>query len=159
MRHGPHAGRLVFTVRRWPGLEMYAFYSDDGGDTWIRGAEVDESQVSGGGDEVQVAELADGTLMLNTRRSGGAALRKIAYSHDGGATWTPLEDSTLIEPTCDAGFHRFTDPLDGQSSRLLYVGPHTTSGRSNGSLLLSYDEGETCLCARRSTRVDMPTAR
>jgi hypothetical protein len=81
--------------------------------------------------------------MLNTRRSGGAALRKIAYSFDGGATWTPLEDSTLLEPTCDAGFHRYTDPLDAQSSRLLYVGPYSTSSRVNGNVHLSYDEGAT----------------
>ena len=146
-RYPPNAGRLVFPLRQGPAgtVKIYALYSDDGGDTWTWGDLVDDSQTPGGGDEVQMIELVDGSLMLNARSYSGTKHRKIARSVDGGQTWSPLVDENqLIEPQVMAGVIRYTDPLDGYTqSRILYAGPFSQSSRVLGTVHLSYDDGVT----------------
>ncbi len=151
MRRGPLAGRIVMPFNQGPNpWKVYAVVSDDGGDTWSYGALCDDSQTAGCGNEVQMVELVDGTLMLNSRSFGGVGLRKRAFSGDGGMTWTPLEDDPgLIEPGCMASVLRYTDPLDGySSSRLAYAGPNSTTGRVDGTIHLSYDEGASWSVSR-----------
>ncbi|MCP3915009.1 MAG: exo-alpha-sialidase [bacterium] len=145
-RRPPHAGRLVMPFNQGSsGWQVYAAFSDDGGDTWAWGALADDTQSPGNGNEVQVAELPDGSLLLNSRSAGGTHHRKVARSFDGGASWTPLlDDGYLIEPQVMASIHVLTDPLDGfAQSRLLYAGPWSQSSRSMGTVLLSYDGGLT----------------
>jgi sialidase-1 len=146
LRRGPFAGRILMPFNQGPNpWKVYAAYSDDGGDTWAYGALCDDSQTSGCGNEVQMVELVDGTVMLNSRNFGGIGLRKRAFSFDGGLSWTPLEDDPgLAEPGCMASVLRHTDPLDGiSSSRIAYAGPNSTTGRVDGTVHLSYDEGQT----------------
>jgi sialidase-1 len=95
-----------------------------------------------------MVELADGTLLLNARGAGGERRRKVARSADGGATWSPLVDSSLIEPECMASLVRYSDPLDGERSRILYCGPDSTTSRARGTVRVSYDEGATWPVAR-----------
>ena len=145
-RRAPDAGRILIPFNQGPNpWKVYAVYSDDGGDTWAYGALCDDSQTAGCGNEVQLVELVDGTLMLNSRSFGGVGLRKRAFSPDGGLSWTPLEDDPgLVEPGCMASVLRHSDPLDGvSSSRLAYAGPNSTTGRVDGTVHLSYDEGQT----------------
>lgn len=146
-RRDPHAGRLIMPFNQGPpgDWKVYAVYSDDGGDTWAYGDVADDSSTPGLGNEVQMVELVDGSLLLNARSVSGTAHRKIAHSFDGGLTWTPLHDELqLIEPQVMASILRYSDPLDGGArSRLLYAGPHSTTARVDGTVHVSYDEGVT----------------
>ena len=146
LRRGPHKGRIVMLTnqqgprRQW---NLFAIYSDDGGDTWNYG-DLAPNPSKGWGNEVQAVELADGTVMLNARVQSGNKCRKVATSSDGGKTWTPLkEDTTLIEPTCQGSLFRLSDPLDGRRSRILFSNPACQKSRTNGTVRLSYDEGKT----------------
>ncbi|MCP3917649.1 MAG: exo-alpha-sialidase [bacterium] len=144
LRHGLHAGRIVMPFNEGPfgDWRVYAAFSDDVGETWSYGDAAPEGS-PGHGNEVQMVELVDGSILLNSRSHGGARLRKTAVSTDGGASWTPLVDETqLPEPQCMASVLRYTDPADGERSRILYAGPGP-NGRRKGRILLSYTEGQT----------------
>ncbi|MFQ5808881.1 MAG: exo-alpha-sialidase [Armatimonadota bacterium] len=145
LRRAPYAGRIVmpFVHQIWPLREVCVAYSDDRGDTWLR-SEYAARGSDGTGAEVQVVELTNGDVMMNVRSMGGNKRRKIAISKDGGETWSGLlDDPTLIEPQCQGSILRYTDPLDGRKSRILFANPASTEGRENGTVRLSYDEGKT----------------
>jgi sialidase-1 len=89
LRHGPHAGRLLRPARVYGVNRGYntAIYSDDGGKTWHSSAPFPEN----GTGEGAVAELSDGRIYYNSRSHAAAdALRRTAWSHDGGQTWQDL---------------------------------------------------------------------
>ena len=91
--------------------------------------------------EVQMVELTDGSVRLNSRQFAGAKVRKTAVSHDGGATWSPVEDvPELRDPSCMASVFRVEAP--GSRSVLLYSGPDSMK-RENGTVHLSRDDGRT----------------
>jgi sialidase-1 len=143
-RLDPHAGRIVLPFRQEGPMRVLAIYSDDGGETWQRGEAADDSRIEGSANEVQMAELPDGSLYLNARRQPGNNLRGVARSRDGGETWSPLmDDDELPEPKCMAGILQFSGVGDGQLPRLLYSGPDNPSARVSGEIKLSYDHGET----------------
>lgn len=145
LRRGSHAGRLVMPFYESPGpYRTYAVFSDDRGDTWSCGAPADDKS-AGGGNENQMVELADGSIMVNSRRSGkGNACRKTATSRDGGETWSGLvEEPALVEPACQGSILRYSDPLDGRRSRILFSNPASEKRRENGTVRLSYDEAKT----------------
>ncbi len=145
LRHGPFAGRIVVPFNRYDtdgNWGNYAAFSDDGGVTWQRGQDVPRNPARIQGNECQVVERADGSVLLNSRRSLGAAHRKVSISYDGAITWSPLRDDLgLPDPACMASVFRFTDPADGLRSRILFAGPDSTSSRVQGSIWISYDEG------------------
>lgn len=125
--------------------ESYVSYSDDHGKTWQIGA---TAKVAGGTNECQVAELVDGTLLLNMRGVTGNH-RKVARSRDGGATWTEIhEDAALIEPRCQGSLQNFTDTLAHDKNRLLFGNPASLE-RKNYTVRLSYDEGRTWPVAKQ----------
>ncbi len=145
LRHGKFTGRLIMPFNQGPyGVwACYAVYSDDGGDTWLYG-DIAANGSAGTGNEVQMVERADGSLMLNSRQFSGGGWRKTAVSLDGGATWSALvNDDELPDPSCMAGILSLTDPMDGfAQSRLIFCGPNATA-RTNGFAWLSYDGGVT----------------
>ena len=50
-------------------------------------------------DENKVAELSDGTVMLNSREHVRTGHRWVALSHDGGETYQDLHrDPSLVDP-------------------------------------------------------------
>ncbi|MGC9318625.1 MAG: sialidase family protein [Armatimonadota bacterium] len=154
LQRGPNAGRLVIPCDHrervddnWQMLS-HVFYSDDHGETWRLGGSVAPHT-----DESQVVELTDASLMINCRnywgRSGGrpdrANMRAIARSSDGGQSWGELRfDPTLVEPICQASFIRYSaEDLGGDRNRLLFANPASRSSRTQMTVRLSYDEGET----------------
>ena len=144
---GDHAGRLVIPYREGPlsRVRIYMLYSDDGGSTWRRGELVGDGTDGGGGDEVAVAALADGTLVLNARGHNGAPKsRKTARSTDGGVTWTPLSnDPAIPSPHCMASIIPFAvDSEAGPRTGLLYAGPWSPTRRALGSISVSDASGE-----------------
>lgn len=150
MRRGEHAGRLVHAVYQFGGAvdrEAYVCFSDDGGSTWDRG----ELALAEDGDraaEPQVVELADGRVMMNTRTRN--KLRKVALSEDGGATFGNFaDDPALIEPACQGSILRYSDPLDGEPSRILFSNPASQTERANGTVRMSLDEGATWAASRQ----------
>ena len=80
LRHGRHAGRLLFPFNEGPfGLwNIYIIYSDDQGKTWAMGEVAPGGLIEApkGGkvsivNEAQVVELADGSTRFNVRPVGG----------------------------------------------------------------------------------------
>jgi sialidase-1 len=149
LSHGDHAGRLLIPFNQGPygKWQVYAVISDDGGKSWHYGQTAPEG-APGHANEVQFVELSDGSVMLNARNQGGGAkLRKISISHDGGETWTPTRhDPALIDPVCQASILRYAG-RDGEGV-LLFSNPASQSSRTNGTVRLSRDDGKTWAASR-----------
>jgi len=117
---------------------MHVFGSDDHGKSWYL---IDTAIIPG--DESKIVELADGTLMINSRVNK-AGLRYVHTSKDGGKTWESKSDPQLIDPSCNASIIRYTSVNDGyKKNRLLFSNAKMTKGRSNMTVRISYDEGKT----------------
>lgn len=87
--------------------------------------------------------------MLNARNQGGSKLRKIAISKDGGQTWSATRDDvTLIEPVCQASILRHPGNGAPDKDVFLFSNPGTQAGRTNGTIRLSRDEGQTWVVSR-----------
>ena len=153
LTRGPHTGRLILPFNEGPYSQWnnFAVFSDDRGATWKFGGNVpgafvkdaklgQRSQIN----EVQMVELSDGSVRLNSRQFAGAKVRKTSVSKDGGVTWSPVEDvPALRDPSCNASVLRYSFG-DGASGlgRILYSGPDAMT-RSNGTIHLSRDDGVT----------------
>ena len=134
-------GRIMFVAAIREGsaqsLNNYAVYSDDNGLTW---------QVSGrastGGDEAKVTELVDGRILMSIRHGGK---RWYNISEDGGETWQPNTSTwnDITAPACNGDIIRYTSVNQGHNkNRLLHSVPKG-SQRSNVTVYVSYDEGQT----------------
>ena len=150
LKHGEHAGRMLIPFNEGPfgHWNVLTVFSDDGGDHWQLGETAPGCCVTNAAgknislvNEVQMVELTDGSVMLNSRKWGGKPLRKTAVSRDGGVTWSPItEEPALRDPGCMAAiFHAETT---AEKSVLLYSGPDSTR-RENGTVHMSRDEGKT----------------
>jgi sialidase-1 len=93
--------------------------------------------------ENQMVELTDGRLLMNARHAGGNPNRIESHSGDGGATWSPAQNSKLPGTQCMASIIRLTDPLDGFSQQRLLFSGHQDAGRDQGTIWVSYDEGDS----------------
>lgn len=141
LKKGKHKGRLVMPVNQgpWKNWFVYTVYSDDGGQTWQKGELAPyKKKVRGWANEVQMVELSDGRLMLNARSDTGNRKRKVAYSDDGGKTWSAVEDDKeLLEPECQGSLIRFNQ------STLLFCNPRHRTRRRRGTIYASTDDGAT----------------
>ncbi len=147
LTRGPHRGRLVIPcdhriasiADRRKSSRSHVIYSDDHGTTWQIGGVTDFLM-----NECAVAELADGSLLLNMRSNRGVHCRGIATSTDGGLTWSDCTNAeSLVEPVCQASMIRYTWGTAGDRSRLLFCNPASASGRQHLTVRVSYDEGRT----------------
>ncbi|MBR0501088.1 MAG: exo-alpha-sialidase [Bacteroidales bacterium] len=115
-------------------------YSKDHGRTWNRHVAAKDSTT-----EAQVAELSDGTLMLNMRDNRGGS-RSIATTQDLGRTWTehPTSRSALREPVCMASLIsvKAEENVLGRHI-LLFSNPDTVRGRNHITIKASLDDGMT----------------
>jgi sialidase-1 len=159
--HGPgigiqtRSGRLVIPCcwadTKWAASTNFVIYSDDHGKTWQR-SDIDVSPTPTG-DESQVVELSDGSLLLNMRLR--PPCRRGATSRDGGRTWSELYAiPELPDSGCQGSILRYTwADSPGGKSRILFCNPATAEGRNpavsmkigrnTGTAKLSYDEGKT----------------
>jgi sialidase-1 len=152
LQRGPHAGRLVMPFNEGPfwKWQNYMVYSDDGGKSWTYGSDVpgallpnpkhgERSQLN----EVQVAELSDGSLRLDSRQFNNGPYRKTSVSSDGGKTWTEVQNMTeLTDPSCMAGILRYSFDDHAGKGLLVHTGPDSTK-RERGTVWLSKDDGKT----------------
>jgi len=144
LKFGQHKGRIIMPfnqgpVNRW---KTYAAYSDDLGESWAYG-EVAFEQDAGLGNEVQMVELSDGSVMLNARIQGGKKCRKIGISKDGGQNWTGLvEEPQLPDPVCQAAIIRMNSS-ERVPAPIVFLNPAAENDRVNGVLRVSYDDATT----------------
>jgi len=142
-------GRLVIPANHAEATSgihrSHIFFSDDGGRNWKLGASSDP-----GTNESQIAELADGRLMMNMRNHPPQPenFRMVATSRDGGRRlWPASPDRTLIEPPAQASLLRMTTAKADDRNRLLFANPASTR-RERMTVRLSHDEGKTWPVAR-----------
>ena len=139
---GSHPGRIVMPFNEGPAgkWRVYTAWSDDGGDVWNIGAPAPEDG-AGHGNEVQVAERADGSLILVARQFGGGARRKSAVSTDGGSSWSTLRAvPDLVDPSCMGGL---VAASNAGAPCLVCTGPGSATNRTNGQAWISTDGGIT----------------
>lgn len=185
LRRGPHRHRVVVPayhsyVRglgggngspgQLPISQLYnnfglghVMLSDDGGDSWQLGWEGEGPDFGEGGNEGQLVQLANGSLLLNSRSlaTGSPQMRIQARSDDGGISFTPTRFvPELPEPfngcqgsvvSDDDGrqlFFSHPDPArDGAllpaMMRFLEAHGVNLTGRDHLSLWMSVDGGES----------------
>jgi sialidase-1 len=157
LRHGKHKGRLMRPSRwyagkneraRWPQHYTSAIYSDDNGQTW----NTSHPFPAFGTGEACVAELSDGRVYYNSRRHWAPdglnpRRRWVAWSEDGGATWTNLSICETLpdgpqdtDYGCMAGLVRL--PVRGRDI-LIYSNCDSPAGRHHGTVWGSFDGGKT----------------
>lgn len=118
----PHQGKPYSTL----------IASKDGGETWSIGSGVKIDTT-----EAQVAELSDGSIMINCRDNRGGS-RTIATTKDLGKTWElhPTDRKALREPVCMGS-------LLAWDKALWFSNPDSTSSRNMMTLKRSSDDGMT----------------
>jgi sialidase-1 len=152
LTRGPHAGRLLIPFNEGPygRWQNYAVFSDDAGKTWTFGDDVPGALVPDGKggehsqiNEVQMVELNDGSVLLDSRQFAGAKVRRSSISRDGGKTWSAVREiRDLTDPSCMASTLRYSFNEGARPGRLLHSGPDSTK-RERGTLYLSTDEGKS----------------
>jgi len=132
------SGRLIAPMWKAEPYHAFALFSEDHGGSWQRGALVPGAS---GGNECQLVELADGSVLIDIRQSGGPT-RLVATTRDGGRTWSPCRPGQAVTPVCCA-IERFTLKSAGDDrNRILWTGPQGP-GRSKLAVWTSVDEGQT----------------
>lgn len=110
-------------------------YSDDHGLTWHIGADITPFT-----NECALAEVAPGLLYANMRSYAGKNRRCVAYSANGGDSWSPASlDDALTEPVCQGSANTLT--ANGRTW-LLFLNPADTRRRML-TLRASADGGRT----------------
>ena len=150
LRYGKRAGRLIQQYAGWfrnesggEDVKAYSVYSDDHGETWTMGTPVGTEM-----DENKVAELSDGSVMMNSREHVRTGHRWVALSHDGGETYEDLHrDPTLVDPGNNAQLSRaYPDAPKGSAHAKVLLfshADHVPNARENGTIEVSTDDGRT----------------
>lgn len=153
LKHGPHAGRMLIGLNH----EGYIFgspshdtgaalaYSDDGGMTWQLGADAGFAPEELKPQELSLAELPDGKILVSAREQHGSAAgnRAFATSSDGGVTYDDAfeTDPELATPVSQGAIETYVD--DQGRDRVLYSGESHPRARKVLSIRSSFDQGKT----------------
>ncbi len=144
LEEGQYKGRLVIPCDHIEADTKHYYshiiYSDDHGDTWSLGGSTPQHQVN----ECTVAELDDGTLMLNMRNyDRSKRTRKISLSVDGGENWGDVyADDQLPEPICQGSILKSNWKVNGESE-YFFINPSHSTSRENMTLKISHDQAAT----------------
>lgn len=137
VRQGKFKGRLIapcsFVEADSKKSYAYIIYSDDHGKTWQMGNPYNKT----GAGESTIAELSDGSLMLNMRSNTG--LRFVAVSKDGGLNWENFNNYKLIDPACQGSLLSYQN---GQDNYLFFSNPSSTTKRENMKIQMSTNDGK-----------------
>lgn len=159
INQGKYKGRIVvpvyFGTRVFPlRLSCTVVYSDDNGKTWKLGNSPNNSRERYGrqlncmtvkSDEMltesQLIEQKDGVLKLFMRNHDKRRRVAVAYSYDGGENWEDFRfDETLPQPICQSAVIKLRNT---EKPTVVLVNPSDEKKRCNGTVMLSYDDGET----------------
>ena len=139
---GEYKGRIVVPANHSDRTGEGHFYrahvicSDDAGESWFLGGVAGPAT-----NESTVAELPDGSLLLNMRSYAGRNRRALSVSRDGGATWSaPKLHEALVEPVCQGSMVR-TDARP--TGHLLFSNPDSETARECLTVRASADDGAT----------------
>lgn len=127
-------GWLLHTLVNVTEKCAYVFGSTDHGQTWFV-----KNHPLKPADESKLAELSDGSWMLNARVNGSGK-RLVYLSADQGSNWISYEDSVLTDPGCNAAIINL---IAGKNRSLFFVNPTSSSARSNLTLKKSLDDGKS----------------
>lgn len=171
LQHSTHLGRLIIPVyissQAGDGFAAGVVYSDDGGETWLRGQTAPGTYPGNAGPsaaglshvdptgppvtpkeqatyEAAVIERQDGSLVIFMRNQHPSGKVAVAESFDGGETWGPVSHHPdLPEIFSQPNAIRLSDGTVcfANASQLLPF-------RGNGVLRLSFDEGRSFPIAR-----------
>ena len=161
LENGPNKGRLIVPGGDFmpPNKRVFVWFSDDQGETWQTSEAVPNPHNRLTPCENSIAELEDGTLLMNERNSG-IGQRWQSRSKDGGETWSSFEPvADLPSISCNASIitveHKkaelilYAGPVgpnpDVKNSLEAYGGKKMSSveKRRNGVVFASYDGGNT----------------
>jgi len=101
---------------------IMTLYSDNYGKTWKHGdlTATDSPEITNP-NEMQVIQLANGSVMANIRTGDKRELRAVATSPDGISHWTkPQFDEYLYNPICTAGIVRYSAIPGDDRNRILF---------------------------------------
>jgi len=119
--------------------QAHGFFTDDHGKSF----KISESIQFPGSNESIAAELPDDRMIMSIRNQRGDIRQRIlAFSEDGGATWSEQYfEASLVDPVCQGSILSFEDP----SGKVILAHSNNadTENRNNLSLKLSYDQGKT----------------
>jgi BNR/Asp-box repeat. len=138
LKQGPHAGRLIIPcdfIEKGSGGRAFShvIYSDDHGATWQIGGISPKDKAN----ESTVAELSDGTLMLNMRHTG--KMRYVATSDDHGITWKNMNtDPRLPDPVCQGSL--LSAKVDDKHT-LFFSNLASSERREKITIRMSEDDG------------------
>jgi sialidase-1 len=152
MKLGKYRGRLIIPANhsypteepkhvvnqeeKW-GYGAHVLISDDSGESW----RISES-ITPGCNESQVVELSDGRLMMNMRSYNGLPCRAVAYSKDGGETWSEafhsyqLPDEQVQASIIEYGKY-------GENRMHLFSNPGNPWDRVYMAIKVSFDDCKT----------------
>lgn len=146
-QNGEYQGRIYVAANHssgdpisdWSDYQAHGFYTDDHGKSF----KISESLKIPGSNESIAAELPDGKMIMSTRNQrGDIRQRIIAFSEDGGATWSEQYfEPELIDPVCQASIVSFEDS-DGKTI-LAHANNANTSQRNDLTVKFSSDLGKT----------------
>lgn len=146
LKFGKYQGRMVIPanhsyddpgskIRKDPfGYGSHVLISDDQGSSWRR-----SDPIRPACNESQVTELSDGTLLMNMRSYHGKQSRAIAFSTDGGETWSATrQDFQLVESVCQASLFNY-GKYKGHAV-FLFSNPAVPVGRTHMTIRYSLDD-------------------
>lgn len=137
----PKKGRILIPLygKTSNSLPVATIYSDDNGETWCHGGSVPYSK----GGESTIAELGDGSLMINMRDGDENPFRYQSMSIDAGATWKTPTQTQIIDPICQGSLLTYKLGDARNNTELLFSNPNHTSSRRHGSVKYSKNGGLT----------------
>jgi len=119
------------------GYGSHVLLSDDGGANWRM-----STPITPGCNESQVVELSDGRLLMNMRSYNGLGCRAVAYSDDGGETWSEIKHALqLVEEVCQASLIEY-GPYAGKTM-YLFSNPGNPVDRYFMTIKASFDDCKT----------------
>ncbi|MDX6259129.1 MAG: sialidase [Kribbellaceae bacterium] len=133
-------------------------YSDDGGDTWQKGATDLRSAAGLLPQEISVVEKVDGGIYAGARNNNGSAgnSRAFAVSNDGGETYAAPYAAIpgLTTPTVQGSLLRLRATDQGAKyNRILFASPADPERRRYMTIRSSFDEGKTWQSVADGTRI------
>lgn len=142
----PHKGRIIIPSNHSeisedgkPVSKSQIIWSDDRGGSWHLGGITEIN-----GNESTVAELSDGSLLLNMRRFSKAdTVRYEAVSRDGGESFSREYKTGLIGPRCQGSILSISDRRSMPTDKVVFCNPCSSAKREKLSLRISDDGGKT----------------
>lgn len=114
---------------------LTTLYSDDRGKSWHLGELIDKDYMKNPS-ETALAELPDGTIMINIRHEAVKRRRVIAYSNDGSGGWHGFHfEEALPDPVCMGG-------MVARNGKTYFVNCHSETERKNLTVFETRDGAE-----------------